>query len=245
MIKTFASCVLLACALVAGSASPAFAQRPAPAFGRTTSTTPQTINVLFGGFVPKDIVNRDTDDVLLANADFLIFDVNGFKSATIGGEWLIPVGSMFEFGAGLSFSRKTVPSIYADYIDGDGTEVENNLRIRQVPLAFTGRWLPLGQSSPVQPYVGAGVGVILWKYEEFGEFIDFANGSQVFTDNFPSSGTTTAPIILGGVRFATDRYAVGGELRYQKAKGDLDPGFAGTKIDLGGWTYQATFGARF
>jgi hypothetical protein len=40
---------------------------------------------------------------------------------------------------------------------------------------------------------------------------------------------------------------VGGEIRYQRAHGDLpsDQGFSGRRIDLGGWTYAATFNVRF
>jgi hypothetical protein len=44
-------------------------------------------------------------------------------------------------------------------------------------------------------------------------------------------------------------WLVGGELRYQKATGDLDPdeGFVQTadKIDLGGWTTSFTLHLRF
>ena len=54
------------------------------------------------------------------------------------------------------------------------------------------------------------------------------------------------PVFLGGVRYASDAFSVGFEIRYQKADGDLDPvNFVPPKIDLGGWNYQATFGLRF
>ena len=39
---------------------------------------------------------------------------------------------------------------------------------------------------------------------------------------------------------------IGGEVRYQQAEGDLDElDFLGPKIDLGGFSYLATFGVRF
>ena len=53
------------------------------------------------------------------------------------------------------------------------------------------------------------------------------------------------PVAFGGLRFAGDSFSAGGEIRYQRAEGDLDNRFAGNKIDLGGWTYQFTFGFRF
>ena len=50
---------------------------------------------------------------------------------------------------------------------------------------------------------------------------------------------------LGGVRFAGDTASAGFEVRYQSAHADLPAPFAGTAIDLGGWTYQVTLGVRF
>ena len=58
--------------------------------------------------------------------------------------------------------------------------------------------------------------------------------------NFVGTGNATGPVILGGIRVPVGGGAVGGEIRYQSAKGDLptDQGFSGTKIDLGGLTLQ-------
>ena len=53
-----------------------------------------------------------------------------------------------------------------------------------MPVAFTVRLIPLGPRSPVQPYIGAGVGVINWRYSESGEFIDFGAGNVIFQDTF-------------------------------------------------------------
>jgi hypothetical protein len=38
---------------------------------------------------------------------------------------------------------------------------------------------------------------------------------------------------------------LGGEVRYQAAKGELSEDFVGDRIDLGGFTYQAVFQVRF
>ena len=53
--------------------------------------------------------------------------------------------------------------------------------------------------------------------------------------------------MLGGVKVPIGPVAVGGEIRYQSAVADLprDQGFAGTKIDLGGFNYLLTFNIRF
>jgi hypothetical protein len=85
-----------------------------------------------------------------------------------------------------------------------------------------------------------------WRYSESGEFVDFTDRST-FRDNFVGKGTATGPTVLGGVRFPVGNWAIGGEVRWQDAKGDLpsDLGFAGSTVDLGGWNYLATFNIRF
>ena len=147
----------------------------------------------------------------------------------------------------MSYSAQTVPSFYAmrNVVDPDGTEVDQDLHLRTTPIAFTVRVLPFGQSSAIQPYVGGGLAVINWKYRESGEFIDFNAGREIFVDTFEATGNSTGAIVLGGVRFAGRRFTAGGEFRYQHASGDLPNGFSAPRIDLGGWTYNFTVGARF
>jgi hypothetical protein len=243
MMKRTGFCVVLAAAAVLGLVDPAYAQR---ASGLGGATAPQTINFTFGVFVPKGEDSRVADDVLNVNREFLVFDIGDFKSATIGGEWLLPIGNFVEAGAGISFAQKTVPSVYAEFIDSDGSEIEQEIKLRQIPIAFTVRALPLGQQNPVQPYIGGGINVIRWKYTEDGDFIDFNEPEfPVFTETYEASGGKVAPVILGGVRYAGDAFTVGGEFRWQKADVDLNTDFAGSKLDLGGYTLQFTLGVRF
>jgi hypothetical protein len=231
MFKKIGLSAFIAVAAVLASESPAFAQ--------------QTLNFTFGYFVPKGEDARTEGDVLVENRTFLAFDMKDLNGPTVGGEWLVPLGNFLEAGAGVSFSSKSVPSVYQDFTNPDNSEIEQDLKLRIVPIAFTIRVLPLGKSNPVQPYFGAGLGIFNWRYSESGDFIDFNAGRQVFRDTFVADGNETGPIVLGGIRFAGSSFSVGGELRYQAATADLSSDFAGDKLDLGGWTYQATVGVRF
>ena len=221
----------LACAGLLAAPAGAFAQ--------------QTVNFSLGYFTPKGEDGRVEGDVLTANRNFLVFDIGDFNSVSVGGEWLVPFSDFFEGGIGVSFSRGTVASVYEDFVDSDGTEIEQELKLRQVPIDFTVRLTPLGRSSVVQPYVGAGLGLVSWRYSESGEFVDFGAGRAIFRDSYVADGSETGPVILGGVRFAADRFTAGGEVRFRSAEGELDERFAGRKIDLGGWTYNFTAGVRF
>ena len=78
-----------------------------------------------------------------------------------------------------------------------GPTAPRSIRISQlriVPIAFTVRVLPFGQSTPVQPYFGGGLGIINWRYRETGEFVDFGAGREIFEDTFEDSGSSTGAI---------------------------------------------------
>jgi hypothetical protein len=236
MVKRLGCLCAVTCALVIGSSRPALAQ--------------QTLNFSFGYFTVRGEDARAEGDILnrnRADGDFaLVFDIDDFNGATVGGEWLVPLGNFFEAGAGVSFSRRTVPTVYRRLVNRDNSEIEQNLRLRLIPIAFTVRVLPLGQSTGVQPYFGGGLAVVNWRYSEFGDFVD-PRDSSIFTDQFAATGNQTGPVALAGIRFAGDVIAAGAEVRYQSAVANLSPTFAGfrdAKLDLGGWTYQFTIGMR-
>lgn len=209
----------------------------------------QTLNVSLGYFAVRGEDARVEGDVLNENRNFLDFEVGDFNGATVGAEWLIPLGEYFEAGAGLSFSRRTVPSVYLRFVDTDGSEIEQDLRLRVIPVAFTVRVLPLRQTSPVQPYLGAGIGLFGWRYSESGEFVDFQRQNAIFREQFVASGTETGPVVLGGIRFVGDVMSGGFEVRYHSADAELGRPFSivqnNPRIDLGGWSYALTLGWRF
>lgn len=207
----------------------------------------QSIGFNLGYFSLRSEASRDEDDVLLADLPSLAFEVKNFNGATIGGEWLFNVGEFVEAGVGAGFYQRSVPSIYRDFTDFDGSEIEQDLKLRVVPLTATVRFLPIGRGG-VEPYVGAGIGLFNWRYTETGEFIDFTDDS-IFPARYEASGNAFGPVVLAGLRIpVSDVWLVGGELRWQKATGDIDAfdsGLLADKIDLGGWTTSFTMHLRF
>jgi outer membrane protein W len=212
----------------------------------------QSINLFIGGFVPQSLDARGTDDVIFQNSTFLStfnrdrgIDVNKFNGATLGGEYLVGLGRNAEAGLGIGYYQRTVPVVYTDSVNANGSEIVQDLKLRIVPFSATVRFLPLGNDNGVQPYVGAGVGVFAWRYSETGEFIDIRN--NIFVDSFKASGSATGPVVLGGLRFAMGAFGVGGEIRWQNAKADLpaDQQFAGSRLSLGGFNYVFTMNFKF
>ena len=214
----------------------------------SSSEAAQTINFTIGYFGLKSLDSRVTDDVLvndLQNNQPLLFNVSDFNGATFGGEYLLRITSIIEAGAGVGYYQRTVPSVYANLTHSSGDEITQDLKLRTIPVSFTARYLPLGRNSAIEPYVGAGVVAIRWRYSESGDFVDASN--NIFPAVYVAKGTAVGPVVLGGVRIPMGPALIGGEFRWQKAEGTglRSQQFLGDKIDLGGWTGNFTFGWRF
>ena len=207
----------------------------------------QSVSLNVGYFVSPAEDARQTNDVIVQNLNFLLFDPSDFSGASISGDYLVGLGQFLEAGVGVGYHRRTVPSVYADFVDSDGTEIYQEMKLRITPIALTMRFLPLGNRSAVQPYVGAGVGLFSWRYAETGEFVDFRDDT-IFRASYVDTGMEVGAVVLGGVRVPVgDAFGAGVEVVYHNAKGGLDPsvGFLGETVDLGGWTTQFTFQIKF
>jgi hypothetical protein len=214
----------------------------------------QSVNIFLGGFVPRTFDARAVDDVLVKNSLFLStlrssrgIDIREFNGPTIGGEWLVGIGPLFDAGLGLSFYQRTVPTVFTDFVNDDGSDIRQDLKLRIVPFTATFRMYPFGRRAPIQPYFGGGAGLYMWRYSETGQFIDAQQ--NVFEGNFIGKGTEAGPLVLGGLRFpfGYGAGAVGFEARWQDATARLPggQGFAGSKIDLGGISYLLTINVKF
>jgi hypothetical protein len=238
-MRTAISTALVLFALAAG-ATPANAQN-------------QGVTFTFGYFAPKGQDSRVAGDVLNADrcldvsfqCEPLLFDVSDFGGLSFSGEYSIGIGKYFEAAFDVGFTQQTVPSIYALVTRPDGSEIQQDLKLRIVPVTGLVRFIPTGRHAPVQPYFGIGVAALNWHYAESGEFVDPSDGS-IFRAQYIADGTEAAPVVVGGLRAPMgNKYMIGGEVRYQKAEADLSNDFLGNKLDLGGFTYQATFTVRF
>jgi len=245
MTTRFASTIVLALL---------FAPAAASAQIRQTGTTPatgggrNTISFSVGYFGLKGIESRDKDDVILGelvNDHPLLFEVNDLNSATFGGEYLFAVHPHVEAGVGLGFSQKTISTVYADLTHSNNDEIRQDIKLRQIPVTFTGRFLILPRGSSVEPYIGGGLAAIRYQYSEAGEFVDELG--TIFPAVYKTDGTAVGPMIVAGARAPIQNWTIGGEFGWQKVVADVpvDDGFLGTKLDLGGWRFNFNVGFRF
>jgi Outer membrane protein beta-barrel domain len=233
-------------AVAAAIFSPAPAQAQITRVSSSSSDKHNAVGITVGGFFLKPLDSRVNDDVLLIDHDSLAFDIKDFNGPSVSGEWLIGFGNFLEGGLSAGYYQRAVPSVYLKSVNENGSEIAQELKLRVVPFTATVRFLPIGHGS-VEPYVGAGIAALRWRYSEVGQFIDFDD--VIFNARYVANGTAFGPVILGGIRFPfADTWDIGGEVRYQKAEGDTKPAnseLLGGKIDLGGWNAALTFHVRF
>ena len=206
-----------------------------------------SLSLNLGYFAVRGEDTRISDDVIIENLGLFAFGLDQFNNASVGAEWLIGFGEYVEVGFGVGFYQQTVLSVYDDFVNVDGTEIEQDFKLHVAPVTGTARFFPFGQRSAIQPYAGAGVGFFNWRYSEVGEFVDFTT-FDVFRDRFVAEGNDVGAVYLGGVRvLAGSRFAVGVEVRYQDVQGvvGIDQGFLEERIDLGGLTTSFTFNVGF
>jgi opacity protein-like surface antigen len=205
----------------------------------------QAIGFTAGGFFPKGEDSRVQGDTISADLNDLLFEIKDFHGGSVSGEWLFAVGDFVEAGVGAGFYQRTVPSVYRGLVNANNSEIEQNLKLRIIPITATVRFLPIGRGG-VEPYIGAGIGAFNWRYSETGEFVD---NSDIFRARYAANGTAVGPVILAGIRVPfADVWDIGGEIQYQRASGDTKPAesqLLGDKIDLGGIHALFTMHIRF
>ena len=213
----------------------------------------QGVTFTFGYFAPKGQDSRVAGDVLNADrcldvtfqCEPLLFDVSDFGGLSFSGEYSIGIGKYFEAAFDVGFTQQTVPSVYALVTTAGRIRNPAGPQAPHRPHHGPRALHPDRPARAVQPYFGFGVAALNWHYAESGEFVDPSDGS-IFRAQYIADGTEAAPVVVGGLRAPMgDAFMIGGEVRWQKAEADLSNDFLGNKLDLGGFTYQATFTVRF
>ncbi len=212
----------------------------------------QSLNVGGGWVWPRGFDSRVDGDVLIANlSDFepLLFDLDEFHGGQVFGEWNVAFSPYVEVSGGFSYYQQTVPSVYRDLVNENGFEIAQELKLRMMPITAMVRFLPVGDASSFQPYVGAGLAIVNWRYSEAGEFVDTFDYS-VFAARYVESSTDLGAVFALGARIPIDGdiYGLTLEYRYQWAQGDtggIENGFLGDKIDLNVGSFNIGFLIRF
>lgn len=198
--------------------------------------------------------NRASGDVFNTVTDLLTLDPADFRAAAVAADLSVRIAPRLDAAFSLGFSRVTRNSEYRDLIGDDDLPITQRTIFSQVPvtaglkayLAPPGRsvgrlaWIP----APIAPYVGGGAGIIHYRFEQDGEWVDY-DTFEIYRDLIEASGWAPAAQVFGGIEFRLGpRMLLTTDARYTWASGDPGRQFRGfDRLDLSG--LQTTIGVAW
>ena len=240
--------LLLATTALAAVAPPSHAQNSGDGF---LFHPPRISWGLYGGYqratAGGDVFGFMTKQFTLSRGDF--------SSATVGTNFAVSVSPANDIVFDVSYTNVARRSEFRDWVDQNNLPIEQTTRLWRVPitvsvkhyLAPRGRsigrfaWIPAARA----PYVGVGAGMMQYKFDQVGDFVDFQT-LNVLPDELVSTGWTPALHAFAGVDLSVSNYlVVTGEARYTWARGPMGRDYVGfNRIDLSGVSVTAGLSIR-
>ncbi|HYW30222.1 MAG TPA: hypothetical protein VE869_01865 [Gemmatimonas sp.] len=209
------------------------------------------VNISIRGGFTRPFANSDAFD---ESTRLLSLEKGDFSGASYVAEVGFRVSNQMHLQFGFGYATQEVGSDSRDFVGTDDKPILQTTRFRRVPvnvglkynLRPAGR--SLGQLAWVParwtPYISAGAGAVYYSYNQFGEFVDFADNT-IFDAELDAKGWAPAGYGGVGVEFSLNpRFGIVTEARYDYARGEMGPQFVGyDKLDLSG--VAATIGLNF
>jgi opacity protein-like surface antigen len=212
-------------------------------------TQASDLDLRIGAYFPSADSNLFDDDSDLYGFSAIDPVEDGDWIGVYGGaEWRFRLRPSLWLGVHLDGYGRTLHTEYLDFERPDGRPIEQSLKLDIVPLGATLRFMPRDGRREVSPYLGAGVDVVFYQYEEIGDFIDFfTDDLPVIPDHFVDDGSAFGVHVMAGIRVpVSDDVSILGEARYLWAKTDMSDDFRGAnEIDLGGISATVGVSIRF
>lgn len=199
------------------------------------------IHARIGAFFPRADMGRenslfaDVNELFTRDSSLAGIDSGDWVGAFGGAEYSIGIGELLEVGLHVDGYGRSLDTFYRDFEDDVGRDIQQTLRLTVVPTGITLRIAP-GNRAGIEPYVGGGIDAVWYRYEEFGDFIDFFDPAQpIVPDAFEADGWAFGAHAVAGVRVPLNYdFALVAEGRYLWAQDDMGQDFRLNHIDLSG-----------
>jgi hypothetical protein len=187
---------------------------------------------------------RGSSDLWNLNERTFTVSEQDFGDAIFGARIGTAINNFLIIDVGASYYDGDVDTEYRNFVTLSGDPIEQNLRLRLLPVTATLKVVPFGRyrsgyrGSALQrvvPFFGVGGGALLWKYREKGEFVDPVS-LTTFQAKFHSRGIAAEYHGVAGVDVFVDRQvSLFVEGRVSRADDDLSSDFQGfDDFDLSG-----------
>lgn len=198
------------------------------------------LGLRIGAFFPdtdSGIFDMITDELTLEKGNFDTWD--------FGVDLGFNIYNRIELVFSLDTSEQNKNSEFRDYVDNQGLPITQSTKFSQTPITAGIKYLlvprgrQVGQYSwlpaRIVPYLSGGVGILHYKFEQAGDFVDYST-NEIFHAVLKSSGNVPIIYLGCGVEYnIVKSLYLTADLKYSWADDDLSQDFTGfDPIDLGG-----------
>ena len=180
----------------------------------------------------------------------LTLNKRDFDASTWGLDLAVRGSERLDIAFDVRFSRSEVGSEMRDWVDQDNLPIQQTTTFVRVPITVStkfylrdrGRaisqfvWIP----AKWAPFIGAGGGLLWYRFEQKGDFVDIATLDVVNFTLESSGGTPTGHVFVGVDISLSPRFLWTLEGRYALGGATTGSAFNFDNLDLSG--FQATIG---
>jgi hypothetical protein len=193
-----------------------------------------------GKFFPQassDIFDMITSQLTLEKSDFQAWD--------FGIDGGVSLKKRVDLILSFDYMKRTKDSEFREYVDENNLPITQTTNYAQLPMTAGVKFLPIprgrqvGQYAwmprPVVPYISGGVGVLWYRFQQDGDFVD-ERTLEIFPADLRSSGWAPTAYAGGGaeIKISKSTFLIL-DLRYSWAKPELQRDFVSfDTIDLSG-----------
>lgn len=188
--------------------------------------------------------------------DTFTLSKSSFGAFAVGGDVAVRMAPRMELLLSVAWAGSRAGSEYRNWTDNNNQPIRQTTSLERVPLTASLKWYLTGPGQAVghfawvpagvAPFVGVGGGLMWYRFQQYGDFINYAD-SSIANDAFASERWTGTLHAFAGVDIALGpRYLLTGRAQYTWARSALGSDFVGpNSVDLSGLAVTAGVGVRF
>ncbi|MEO5510505.1 MAG: hypothetical protein ABIV28_02545 [Longimicrobiales bacterium] len=188
--------------------------------------------------------------------DNFTLDSHDFAATSISADVAFRGAPAWDVVLGIAHAISRAASESRDYTDQDDQPILQQTRLTRMPVTAGARYYVLARGQALAehawvparftPFVGAGVGLMHYRLEQMGDFVNYEDLS-IFNDLLESTGNSAMAYGEAGAAYwFNQRVGLSGGARYTYAKAGLRRDFEGFEdINLSGLQASAGFAVRF
>ena len=209
------------------------------------------------GFRTGYSLPRAGSDIFSHTQEQLTIENSDFAGNYFGGEVSARVSDHIDLAFGVGYTESITRSEFRDWVDTADQAIEQTTKFAMTPVTLSAKYFLMDRGRSIgrfawvparlNAYVGGGVGVTFYNFDQVGDWVDFET-SDIFNTQFKSNGNGKQLHALAGIDLTiTKNVFLTGESRYLWADAALDDTFfeGFNDVDLAGLQFSVGISARF